>query len=83
MALGYVGDVMCHFFDAEGRPVPHPMNDRIMSIGLDAVRKAGHLVFASGGVIRAKAILSSIRNLGCNTLVTDEPAARQILELAK
>lgn len=83
VALGCVGDVMCHFFDAEGRQVPHPVNDRIMSIGLEAVRKAGHLVLASGGAIRAKAILASIRNLGCNTLVTDEAAARHILELAK
>ena len=83
VAHGCVGDVMCHFFDAEGRPVPHPVNERIMSIGLEAVRKAGHLVLASGGAIRAKAILASIRNLGCNTLVTDEAAARQILELAK
>ena len=83
VALGCVGDVMCHFFDAEGRPVPHPVNDRIMSIGLEAVRKAGHLVLASGGAIRAKAILASIRNLGCNTLVTDEAAARHVLELAK
>lgn len=83
VALGCVGDVMCHFFDAEGRPVPHPVNERIMSIDLDKVRKAGHLVLASGGAIRAKAILASVRNLGCNTLVTDEAAARQILELAK
>ena len=83
VALGCVGDVMCHFFDAEGRPVPHPVNERIMSIDLDKVRKAGHLVLASGGAIRAKAILASIRNLGCNTLVTDEAAARHILELTK
>ena len=83
VALGCVGDVMCHFFDAEGRQVPHPVNDRIMSIGLEAVRKADHLVLASGGAIRAKAILASIRNLGCNTLVTDEAAARHILELTK
>jgi DNA-binding transcriptional regulator LsrR (DeoR family) len=83
VALGCVGDVMCHFFDAEGRQVPHPVNDRIMSIGLEAVRKAGHLVLASGGAVRAKAILASIRNLGCNTLVTDEAAARHVLELAK
>lgn len=82
VALGCVGDVMCHFFDAEGRQVPHPVNERIMSIGLDAVRKAGHLVLASGGAIRAKAILAAIRNLGCNTLVTDEAAARTVLELA-
>ena len=80
---GCVGDVMCNFLDADGKLVPHPLNDRIMSVGLGRLRKAGHKVLASGGANRARAIFAAIKCVGCNTLVTDEAAARALLTLAK
>jgi DNA-binding transcriptional regulator LsrR (DeoR family) len=79
MALGAVGDVMCNFLDAEGRAVAHPVNARIMSIDLATIRKAGHIVLAGGGAARAPAIAAAIKATRCNTLVTDEAAARKLL----
>lgn len=80
VALGCVADVMCNFLDIEGRLISHSLNERTMSVGLDALRKAKHLVIASGGsAARANAILATIRSIGCNTLVTDETAAREML----
>ena len=79
MALGAVGDVMCNFLDAEGRAVAHPVNDRIMSIDLATIRTAGHIVLAGGGAARATAIAAAIKATRCNTLVTDEAAARDML----
>ncbi|MEP0323573.1 MAG: sugar-binding transcriptional regulator, partial [Bauldia litoralis] len=35
---------------------------------------------AGGGAARATAIRAAIRRVGCNTLVTDEGAARALLE---
>ena len=81
--LGCVGDVMCNFLDANGVVVPHPVNDRVMSISLETLRKAGHIVLASGGTNRASAIVAAIRNFGCNTLITDEAAGRELLTIAK
>jgi DNA-binding transcriptional regulator LsrR (DeoR family) len=80
--LGCVSDVLCNFLDAEGRSVPHELNKRVMSIDLDDLRSAGHVVIATGGAHRAEAMRSAIRRIGCNTLVTDEPAARALLKLA-
>ena len=80
VALGAVADVLCTFIDAEGRTVPHSLNRRVMSIPLDDVAKAGHVVIAGGGAGRATAIRAAIRRIGCNTLVTDEGAARALLE---
>jgi DNA-binding transcriptional regulator LsrR (DeoR family) len=82
VALGCVGDVLCNFFDKNGDAVPHPIYDRVMSIGVDQLSRAGHVVIASGGAARAKAMLAAIRRIGCNTLVTDEPAARALIALA-
>jgi DNA-binding transcriptional regulator LsrR (DeoR family) len=81
--LGCVGDVMCNFLDADGNLVAHPLNDRVMSISLDTLQSAGHIVLASGGEQRVAAIHAAIKNLRCNTLVTDELAARALLKLAE
>jgi len=79
VALGCVGDVLCNFIDAEGRSVPHPLNKRVMSVDLDDLKTAGHVVIACGGAHRAPAIRAAIRRVGCHTLITDEDAARALL----
>lgn len=78
-AAGAVADVMCSFIDAEGAPVEHPLNTRVMSVGVERLRAARHKVLASGGAARAGAIRAVIRAIGCNTLITDEQAARALL----
>jgi DNA-binding transcriptional regulator LsrR (DeoR family) len=81
--LGCVGDVMCNFLDRSGASVPHPLNQRVMSVDLDTVRQAGHIVIACGGAQRADAIAAAIARIGCNTLVTDESAAQALLTKAE
>ena len=79
---GCVADIMCSFIDGSGVPVDHPINTRVMSVGIDTLKAARHKLLASGGQERAAAILAVHRSIGCNTLVTDEHAARAILNLA-
>lgn len=81
-AQGCVADIMCNFIDAQGGLINHPVNGRVMSVGVDALRAAGHKVLAGGGRDRAAAILAVHRSIGCNTLVTDEQAARALIDLA-
>ena len=59
--------------------VPHALNRRVMSVDLEAIRNAGHVLIATGGAHRAAAIRAAVRRLGCNTLITDESAARALL----
>lgn len=80
VALGAVADVLCNFLDAEGRSVSHPLNDRVMSVPLEDLARAGHVVIATGGADRASAIRAAIRRIGCNTLITDESAGRALVE---
>jgi DNA-binding transcriptional regulator LsrR (DeoR family) len=79
---GCVADIMCNFIDAQGQPVDHPLNARVMSVGVETLKAARHKVLASGGRESAAAILAVVRSIGVNTLVTDEQAARAILTLA-
>lgn len=82
VAAGCVCDTMFNFIDAEGRSVDHPINNHAMSIDLDTLKKAKHIVLASGGAHRATAIRATIKRIGCNTLITDEAAARALIELS-
>ena len=52
---------------------------RVMSVGLDVVAGARHIVLASGGARRAPAIRATLARLSAQTLVTDEAAARAML----
>lgn len=78
--LGCTADIMCSFIDAAGQVLSHPLNARVMSVGVERLRQARHKVLASGGRERAPAIRAVIRSIGCNTLVTDEHAARALLD---
>ena len=82
VAAGCVCDTMFNFIDAEGRSVDHPINNHAMAIDLDTLKKARHIVLASGGAHRATAIRATIKRIGCNTLITDEAAARALMELS-
>lgn len=79
---GCVCDTMFNFLDKDGNSVEHPINQRVMSIDLDTLKKANHIVLASGGAQRAVAIQATIRRIGCNTLITDETAAKALLALS-
>jgi len=82
VALGCVGDLLCNFIDADGATVPHPLSRRVMSVDLATLAKAKHIVLACGGAGRAQAIWAAVKRIGCNTLVTDEGAARAMLAAA-
>lgn len=79
---GCVCDTMFNFLDAEGNSVDHPINKRVMSVDLDTLKKAKHIVISSGGAHRAQAISATIKRIGCNTLITDESAAKSLLQMA-
>ena len=83
IAAGCVCDTMFNFLDEQGRSVDHKLNERVMSVDLDTLRKAKHIVLSSGGAHRAVAIRATIRRVGCNTLITDETAAKELLRLAE
>ena len=63
--------MLCNVFDREGRIVDHPLNERVMSVPLEAVRAAPIRVLAAGGAHKLAAIDGAIKLLKPTTLVTD------------
>jgi DNA-binding transcriptional regulator LsrR (DeoR family) len=79
---GAVGDVLCHFFDAEGQLLDHPLNERVVSVPLAMVQAVPRRVLASGGADKVAAILGAIRLMKPTAFITDEAAARELLQNA-
>ncbi|MDU0341355.1 sugar-binding transcriptional regulator [Bosea rubneri] len=78
-AAGAVGDLLCHFIDAEGRPVDHPVNRRIMAVNPSELTGIGLVAIAGGGTNKAPAIRAALRASAAKVLITDEGAADALL----
>jgi len=78
-AAGAVGDVLCHFIDAEGKVVDHPVNRRVVSVDLDDLRRVPRIVVAAGGRRKVAAIRAALKATGAGVLITEEGAARGLL----
>lgn len=75
---GAVGDVLCHFIDAEGELVDHPINERVVAVHPHDLRSARNLVLASGGLQKVAAIRATLKLLRPGTFITDETVAERL-----
>ncbi len=77
---GAVGDILGYMLDAEGNPIDHPINSRLIGIELEDLNAIPNTILAAGGPHKV-AIMRACLARGCvNTLVTDEETARMLLE---
>jgi len=78
-AAGAVGDVLCHFIDADGKVVDHPVNRRVIAVDLDDLRRVSKVVVAAGGRRKVAAIRAALKATGAGVLITEAAAARGLL----
>jgi DNA-binding transcriptional regulator LsrR (DeoR family) len=78
-AAGAVGDVLCHFIDAEGKVVDHPVNRRVVAVDLEDLRRVPKIVVAAGGRRKVAAIRAALKATGAGVLITEEGAAQGLL----
>ena len=78
-ALGAVGDIGLRFFDADGRAIPHTINDRIIGLTLEQIRAIPRVIGVAGGPEKFEVIRAALRGELINVLVTDEANARQLV----
>ena len=82
-AEGAVGDVLCQYFDAEGRLVAHPVNETVMAVPIETLSATPLRILASGGAHKTEAILGALRALKPTVFITDEATAGTMLSLAE
>ncbi len=78
-AIGGVGEMLGHFFDADGRVLETTLTARTLAVDLDGPPESRIVAIAGGAQKRAaiRAVLASARLTG---LITDEATARALLD---
>ena len=79
-ARGAVGDIALRFFDAHGRPIEHEINERVVGLDLEQIRRLPRVIGVAGGPQKLEAIRGALRGRLISTLVTDQHTAVQLLE---
>lgn len=77
---GAVGEIVGRFYDAQGRECDSPYRDRIISIGLDKLRRIERVVGVVAGSDRTEAILGAIHGKILKSLVIDDHGAQDLLD---
>lgn len=77
-SAGGCGEVLGHFFDAQGRRVETELSGRLASLSYDDL-KAGKLVAVAGGTAKPEAIRAVLSSGLLHGLLTDERTASALL----
>ena len=76
---GAVGDVLYNFLDANGEPVDHPVNDHVISLSVNRLKRIKNKVLISGGSEKLDILKGALKSLTPSVLVTDEQSALSLL----
>lgn len=77
-----VGDTCCRFFDAEGRAVRSVVDDRVLAVELDDLRRISTVVGVATGSGKTAGVLAALRGRLLDGLVTDVGLAHSVLSAA-
>nr|PZN03166.1 MAG: DNA-binding transcriptional regulator [Bacillota bacterium] len=78
---GARGDMCSRFFDEEGRPCCPELNDRVIAVTLEDVKRIPVVVGIAGGPAKMEAVLAALKGGYLKVLVTDERTARYLAGL--
>ena len=77
-AAGAVGDVALRFFDAAGAPVRSSLDDRLLGISAEQLRRTPEVVAVAGGTDKVEAIFAALRTGLIRVLITDLATAEAV-----
>jgi deoxyribonucleoside regulator len=78
---GAIGDFCGYHIDISGALADIALNQRVIGITLDDLRKIPQVIGVAGGVAKARTILAVLRGSLIDVLVTDDLAAQEVLRL--
>jgi DNA-binding transcriptional regulator LsrR (DeoR family) len=77
---GAVGDVLGHFFDINGSQVTSPIDDRLIGLSLDQLKRIATVICVAGGPPKVPSIRGALNGGYVNVLITDEDTACAVLD---
>jgi DNA-binding transcriptional regulator LsrR (DeoR family) len=75
-----VGDVCARFFDADGRPVTGPVDDRVLAVSLSDLAAIPTVAGVAVGQEKVSGVLGALRARVLDVLLCDTALARALLE---
>lgn len=75
---GAVGEISFRFYDKDGKPVETPLNERVIGISLEDLRRASRVMALAGGELKTQAIAGALRLGVIDVLVTDKFTAARL-----
>jgi DNA-binding transcriptional regulator LsrR (DeoR family) len=78
-AKGAVGSMNLRYFNSAGRLVPSKINDRVIGLNLEEMRKIPRVVGVAGGPSKLKAIRAALKAKLIDVIVTDHVTATELL----
>jgi DNA-binding transcriptional regulator LsrR (DeoR family) len=79
-AAGAVGDICQRFFDSAGNLVPSDLDDRVVGIDADTLRRIPRRIGIAGGQSKHTAIQAAVVGGWVNVLITDTGTASALLQ---
>jgi DNA-binding transcriptional regulator LsrR (DeoR family) len=80
LSKGAVGDIGLRFFDRDGNPIRGDINNRIIGLDLEKLRKIPRVIGIAGGPEKFEVIRAALRGKFINVLITDINNAHRLLE---
>ncbi len=80
VAAGAVCDIALRFFSADGLPVSTSLDERILGIATEQLRKAGQVVAVAGGPEKVDAIHAALLADVIDVLITDFQTAEALIQ---
>lgn len=78
-SLGIVGDINSNFIDANGNSIPNKIQDRIINVTLDSLKKIKNTIAICNGEKKIVATRAALKSGVINTLITDTSIAEKLL----
>jgi DNA-binding transcriptional regulator LsrR (DeoR family) len=82
VAAGAVGDIALRFFDANGAAAVSTLEDRVLGVSVEQLRRTPRVVGVAGGTLKIEAILAALRADLLDVLITDVETAQALLKTA-
>ncbi|MCM3728157.1 sugar-binding transcriptional regulator [Neobacillus cucumis] len=76
---GAVGDISSRFLDSNGRPINHPINDKVIGTTLDEIKEVPVVVGVVEGTNKLESIRGALRGNYLDVLIIDEVSASALL----
>ncbi|MFM9591794.1 sugar-binding transcriptional regulator [Streptomyces scabiei] len=73
------GDLCARFFDIDGRPIPGPVEERVLAVSLEQLSRIPLVAGVAAGAEKARGVLGALRSGAVDVLISDSSLARALL----